>query len=233
MQSACDLIEDDKIYDEYGKRFRNKDYAQDYHRLFNPRTVGDFLNKKQFVGWLVGKFEIRAVKRLLSLCDSDLILDVPCGSGKLTPYLMERDSSIICIDLSKDMLSIMRDKKPKNVIAINADIRKLPLKNNSIDVVISNRFLHRISPEIHMDALKEIQRVSNKYAILYFATHGFLMKYVILLEKFLNIGDRGDIFYMSKKNIEDELDFNGWDLIKGTSVLPMISSGYVIIAKKK
>ena len=233
MQSDCDLIKDDGIYDEYGRRFRNKDYAQEYHRLFNPRSSGEFINRKKFIGWLVGKFENMAVKRLLSLCDRGLVLDVPCGSGKLMPCLIESDFSIIGIDLSEDMLSMICDKKPKKLTVIQADIRKLPLKDNSIDIIISNRFLHRISPEIHLNALNEIYRVSKEYAILYFSIRGILTKCIISLEKILNIGDRGEIFYMSKKSIKEELDSSGWDFIKGTAVIPMVSTGYVIIAKKK
>lgn len=233
MQSSCDLIKNEGVYDEYGSRFKNKDYAQDYHHLFNPQSIGEFLNRKQFVGWLVGKFENKAVKRLLSLCKGGSILDVPCGSGKLMPTLIETGSSVIGMDFSEDMLSIMRSKAPSSVTAINADIRSLPLEDNSIDIVVCNRFLHRIPPEIHLETLKEIYRVSNEYAILYFSIKGFLMKYVISLEKNLNIGDRGDIFYMSRKSIQEELDLNGWEFIKGTHVLPAFSSGYVVLVKKK
>jgi SAM-dependent methyltransferase len=233
MQSECDLTKDDRIYDEYGKQFRNKDYAREYHQLFNPRSIGEFINRKNFLGWLVGKFENMAVKRLLPLCNGDLVLDVPCGSGKLMPSLIKNDFSIIGIDLSKDMLSSICDEKLKKLTVIQADIRKLPLKDNSIGVIICNRFLHRIPPEIHLNALQEIYRVSKEYVILYFSIRGVLTNCIISLEKILNIGDRGKIFYMSKKTIKEELDSIGWDFIKGTAVIPMVSTGYIVIAKKK
>lgn len=233
MKSDSDLIEDDQIYDEYARRFRNKDYAQDYHRLFNPQSISEFFNRKKFIGWFVGMVENMAVKRLLSLCNSGLVLDVPCGSGKLMPSLVESDFSIIGIDLSKDMLSVICNNKPNKLTVINADIRNLPLKDNSIDVIICNRFLHRISPKIHISALNEIYRVSKEYAILYFSTWSILTKCVTSLEKVFNIGDRGEIFYMSKKTIREELDSNGWEFIRGTDVIPMVSTGYIVIAKKK
>lgn len=195
-------------------------------------SIRDVINRKKFIEWLVAKSEVRAIKKLLSSCKGNLVLDVPCGSGKLIPELID-NFSVIGIDSSKEMLSKVSTKNPKKLILAQADIRKLPLKDNSIDIVICNRFLQRIPPENHLMASKEIYRVGKGYVILYFAVRGIFLNIVISIEKILNLGDRGKLYYLSKKTIEEELNRENLDFIKATNVIPLLSSGYIVLVKKR
>jgi len=221
----------DKTYEEYQKVFKNKKYAENYHKNFTSKGGIGLLNPINFFGVNVARAEINTVKNLLSLCEGNRILDAPCGSGKLLPKLLDMNFSVTGADYSDGMLSQIKIKN-KNLKLIQADIRKLPFKDKSFDVVICNRFLHRIPIEQHTETLKELYRVSKKYAIIYFGVKGILTDLVIFAERVLKLGDRGKLYYISKKEIKRLLYENRWEFIKGKKAIPLISTGYVVLARK-
>ncbi len=70
-----------------------------------------------------------------------LTLDLGCGTGFSSEVLIEQGFRVVGIDVLIDMLSIANDKKKKyglkQVELILADINHLPIKNHSIDNMIS------------------------------------------------------------------------------------------------
>lgn len=223
----------DDTYNRYSELFKNENYAKNYHNLSSIKSISEALDPKKLAGWIVAKFEIRAIDRMLKFCRGNLIIDVPCGSGKLFPKFLEKKYDFIGIDASGDMLSNIQNSFLIGLNIIQADIRNLPLRNDYFDVIVSNRFLHRIPPKDHEAALKEFHRISKNYLIVYFSVETFFSNVIYFLERVLNIGDRGEIFYISQESIKEELDLCGWSVLKTTTVLPLISTGYVVVAKKK
>lgn len=219
-------------YDEYSSRFKGDGNAERYLRTYRPPSKTEMLKLKRIVGWFVAKAEILAVRRMLSKCSGVQIVDVPSGSGKMLPELLRRYESIISIDHSIDMLARIRGSDPARSAIVVGDIRHLPVRGDSIDIVLCHRFLHRIPPELHVDALKELHRVCGKCAVLYYAVDSSLLGVVVRLEKALNLGDRGKIFFLSEEAIKDELQRNGWKIIGVTSVIPLVSSGYTVAVRK-
>lgn len=71
-----------------------------------------------------------------------LILDLGCGTGFSTEIMLEQGFRVIGVDILNDMLAKAIYKKPflsnaKNVEYVLADINQLPLRNNSIDHIMS------------------------------------------------------------------------------------------------
>lgn len=219
-------------YDDYSSRFRGDGNAERYLRTYRPRSKIEMLKLKGIVGWFVAKAEILAVRRMLSKCSGVHIVDVPSGSGKMLPELLRMYDSIVSIDCSIDMLARMRGSDPERSAIVVGDIRRLPVRDDAIDIVLCHRFLHRIPPELHVDALKELHRVCRKCGVFYYAVNSSLLGMVVRLEKALNLGDRGKIFFLSEEAIKDELQRNGWEIIGVTSVIPLVSSGYTLAVRK-
>lgn len=70
----------------------------------------------------------------------DHILDVGCGTGKTMDYLAkETNSQIIGIDRNPEMIKKAKERLngQTNASVIPADIKHLPIKNSSIDCVLS------------------------------------------------------------------------------------------------
>ncbi|MFW9880149.1 MAG: class I SAM-dependent methyltransferase [Candidatus Thorarchaeota archaeon] len=74
--------------------------------------------------------------------ESSLILDLGCGTGYSSEILIQSGFRVVGIDILNDMLSKARAKKKfskelKSLELILADINYLPIKNNSVDHIIS------------------------------------------------------------------------------------------------
>jgi ubiquinone/menaquinone biosynthesis C-methylase UbiE len=89
------------------------------------------------------------------------VLDVGCGTGNLLPLLADpgyRMQEYVGVDLSPEMLRIARTKPcPVPASWITADAARLPLRESSVDIVVSASALHYWDD---VDAaLAEIRRV--------------------------------------------------------------------------
>ncbi|UCC21293.1 MAG: class I SAM-dependent methyltransferase [Promethearchaeota archaeon] len=74
--------------------------------------------------------------------ESSLILDLGCGTGYSSEVLIQNGFRVVGVDILNDMLSKAREKKKiskelKKLELILADINNLPIRNNSVDYIIS------------------------------------------------------------------------------------------------
>jgi len=219
-------------FQEYAEQFKNGNYAGEYDSAFRSNSLSDLLRPRKIMGWLIAELEKSAVERLLSHCRGSIILDAPCGSGKLFQRLIQQGYTIIGIDYSKEMLSRIPRTEMEGSQSLQGDLRRIPLANDSVDVVICVRFIHRIPKENHEEVLKEIHRVCKNHAIIYFSIRDIATNYIVALEKFLRLGDRGRVIYLSKREIEEEIVSAGFKQERITRVLPLLSTGCLVIGRK-
>ncbi len=104
----------------------------------------------------------------------DVVLDIGMGTGHVTWQLAEkyRNSFIIGLDFSEEMLKIAKnnDNNFDRLNPICGDINKLPLDNNSVDLIFSNFTLQWADnlPKL----FKECYRVLKNDGLLIFALPG-------------------------------------------------------------
>ena len=93
------------------------------------------------------------------------ILDAGCGEGfTLTRLSKEKiGDSLEGVDFSKDAIEIGKKMYPDLKLG-QADINKLPYRNNSFDLVIATEVLEHV--DYPRRALRELIRVSNKYVLV-------------------------------------------------------------------
>lgn len=104
----------------------------------------------------------KKIIKLLNINKNDKILDVGCGKKDRSFRCFNKENKIVGVDLYDHCLDIQ-----KNFSYIKANAKDLPFKNKEFDIGISIGMFEHIHP--HSDflkALKEIERVSKKYAIV-------------------------------------------------------------------
>lgn len=102
------------------------------------------------------------------------ILDVPCGTGRLLRSLASRVSHSVGADISPDMIKFSQlqpsagDGQKRTIEYIQCDVRSLPFRNDSFDMVLSGRFLHHLfhlSEAERLHVMKEFARVSRRWVL--------------------------------------------------------------------
>ena len=85
-------------------------------------------------------------KESLSNIDFFKVLELGCGSGKNTEWLISKADKLVGLDFSKNMLDVARKKIiSQKVTFINADLNeKWPVNNNSFDLATINLTLEHI-----------------------------------------------------------------------------------------
>lgn len=99
----------------------------------------------------------------------DAVLDVPCGAGRLLPFLRERGCTALWADAAGAMLATARagagDAAPP---AVRADACALPFADRSVDGVVMFRFLHHLPAPQARTALAEAARVARRHVTVSF-----------------------------------------------------------------
>jgi len=100
-----------------------------------------------------------------------LVLDVGCGFGWLEFYLKNQVKEIIGIDFDRENIKTCKKYiKEKNVRFEVSDALNLPIKTESVDVVISSELLEHLPKDSEIIFFNEIFRVLKKDGVLYLTT---------------------------------------------------------------
>ncbi len=87
-------------------------------------------------------------------------IDLGCGSGNDTLYLLNKGKSVIPCDASMTAIQNIRDNFPEIREALCFDmLEKFPIGNNMTDLVIADLSLHYFTREDTIKILKEIKRI--------------------------------------------------------------------------
>jgi ubiquinone/menaquinone biosynthesis C-methylase UbiE len=109
----------------------------------------------------------------------DSILDVGCGTGKVSNYLDEKGYKITGIDLNEKALE-ENHQRNANIIYKVADVTtRLPFENSSFDaIIVSYVFVSIIAKEKQKLAAEEIKRVLKKGGYLWLCEATYSPEYI-------------------------------------------------------
>jgi ubiquinone/menaquinone biosynthesis C-methylase UbiE len=147
--------------------------------VFNPRTAYQDIGEARRYdhdrfGSLSGRlfqlaegYALRRIGRRLP--GGAVILDAPCGTGRLMPIFIRLGLVPIGGDISGAMLRVARER----VAASHAqerfslmDLIRIPLADESVDAVFSIRFLPHIAPAERVLMLQEFGRITRRWVVI-------------------------------------------------------------------
>lgn len=102
---------------------------------------------------------------LLAITPSDKVLDVCCGTGKLTLMIADKaqNGETVGLDNSPAVLNLAKRKDRLSRISfIKADAKSMPYAGNYFDKVVICGALHEMPKAARAIVLKEIYRVTKK-----------------------------------------------------------------------
>jgi SAM-dependent methyltransferase len=96
------------------------------------------------------------------------VLDVPCGTGRLRPWLARSSKRYVGADVSEDMLSTAHGSDGGDAF-VRADLASLPFRDDSFDAVVSCRLMHHLhTRDERLEVARELLRVSRSLVIASF-----------------------------------------------------------------
>lgn len=137
------------IYEEISGTYHND-------RFSNKWGVYDYTETNCLLDEIMDEYNIHI--------QDSYILDVACGTGKVSIPLAIKGGNVFCLDASPGMLNeclkrAIEYKCEANITLINASANKLPEIDNKYDLVVSTRFLHLFPIQMYPMFIKEMLRV--------------------------------------------------------------------------
>jgi len=161
--------------------YENLRVARDYMKNRYSGKSGRYVNLK----------ELDIVKKFLP--ESGLVLDIPCGPGRLAEFLLERKhGTLVGADFSTEML---RNSFPiyKGKV-VRSDAFNLPFRDGVFTLVVSLRFVFHY-PDV-FKFFQEVKRVLKPGGVFIFETYRW-SPLILNIKKF-----GGRVYIHSRKKIQ-------------------------------
>jgi ubiquinone/menaquinone biosynthesis C-methylase UbiE len=124
--------------------------------IFNPKHVGA-LESEDRKSWQ----NIEEIIGLLELKPSYVVADLGCGSGYFTIPISRKVKKVYGVDVQKEMLEFLkqkiREQKIANIETLLSKENRIPIQNESVDLLLSVNTLHEFRDKEKM--ITEIRRV--------------------------------------------------------------------------
>lgn len=141
------------------------------------------------------------------LPDDSAILELACGPGNITKYLLSQrsDFKILASDFAEEMLKITRRENP-SVQTLELDLLKLKEVDSKFDGIICGFGLPYISKEEAINLIREAKSKLNENGVLYLSTmEDFYTNSTV--EKGMNY------YFHEKEYLVEALEENGFEII--------------------
>jgi SAM-dependent methyltransferase len=129
--------------------------------------------------------DLAVLERLVPVCGRDVV-DIGCGGGVLVRALAARGARVTGVEISESQLAAaVRDDDGSGARYEVGLAQRLPLSEQSSDVVVFMRTLHHVPPADMLSALAEARRVLRPGGVVYIAeplTEGDFFELTSLVE---------------------------------------------------
>ncbi|MDJ1434794.1 class I SAM-dependent methyltransferase [Halostagnicola sp. A-GB9-2] len=124
---------------------------QRYDEIYRNSDFAELLGEKQVTDAIINRLELER---------GDLVLDVPCGTGKYSRFLREHGVDVVGLDISE--VGVRAADGEADSVGV-ADAMNLPVASDSVDLFFCHGFSPFNDPELaNLDPfMNEVSRVLN------------------------------------------------------------------------
>jgi ubiquinone/menaquinone biosynthesis C-methylase UbiE len=111
----------------------------------------------------------QAIRRARQTIPSPVVLDVPCGTGRITELFLDQGLQVMGGDISRSMLEIAQSRCVRFIDQVSfrqLDLDGLDCANASFDLVSCIRLFHHLDTETRERYLSELARVSRQFVLI-------------------------------------------------------------------
>ncbi len=148
-------------FDRAKARYRDADVAEGYDSWRYDTPRGRRRNARDLAA--IGRALDEAARRGSPVAAA---LDLPCGTGRLAPLLLERRIAAAGADVAIEMLRVARRKLGRTFPVFQCSADAIPLADRSLDGVFAIRFLFHLDEEGRRRVLAEMARVSRRWVVV-------------------------------------------------------------------
>jgi ubiquinone/menaquinone biosynthesis C-methylase UbiE len=149
----------------------------DHNTGWKSRSVAEAYDGQRFAslgGKLYDRMEKRAIAECLAVAERmspiAAVLDLACGTGRISELLAKRGYRLTCGDISDEMLRVAQERLTSagfgDVKFMKADIYKIEQPTTSFDCVTAFRLFQHLTSEQRARALHEMARVSRRFVLV-------------------------------------------------------------------
>jgi len=181
--------------------------------------LADYLEKKT-IGKLLGELPV-----------GSLILDVACGTGRITRFLCDIGFQAWGVDISKEMLAVARQKlagQNGSAKFYQGEAENLPFAPRQFEAVTAIKLMGHVPPEERIKILKELKRVSRTGIVVsyYFSSPVHQAKRSI--KRFLK-KNHSPWYPVTPRELTNEVESAGLRILKQIPVAPLISETRILL----
>jgi ubiquinone/menaquinone biosynthesis C-methylase UbiE len=149
----------------------------DHNTGWKSRAVAEEYDGRRFTslgGTLYDRMEKRAIAECLDVAGKispiEVVLDLACGTGRISELLAKRGYRLTCGDISDEMLRVAQRRLTsagfEEVKFLKADIYKIEQPTTSFDCVTAFRLFQHLTSEQRARALREMARISRRFVLV-------------------------------------------------------------------
>lgn len=153
------------------------------------------------------KFSITRALRYVSKTYS--ILDIPCGTGRITKHIKDLGYKVLGADISEDMLKVARQK---DMTFVREDVERTTFENKAFSGVVCVRLMGHLPNDVKIKVLKELQRIAEYLIVTFYM-------------KKKEIKEIPNWYPLTRKELQDILNECKLNTIASFSVCPLWSDG--------
>jgi SAM-dependent methyltransferase len=191
----------------------------------DERFVGPFKRRRNRLKWQ------RICDALATLDDIRSVLDLPCGTGRFTGSLATRGLRVVGSDISLEMMRRALEAVDGSDDVggfVQADAEWLPFSDDSIDCVVSIRFMFHVPPPTRVSILREMGRVAPWVVVDY--RHRYSYRYAKWRALRALRLTRRSLERVSRAGMEQEFRDAGLSVRRVLPVTRVFSDKWIVVA---